>query len=688
MRRLKTAALLLGSCVLAGALVAGVAFPVVGGVGLLSNEVNDSVDSTSASLAQGRVPQLSTMLDASGTPIAYFWGDQRRTVVASDQISPAMKSALVSVEDKRFYDNNGVDWRGTLRAALTNAASGRTQQGASTITQQYVKNYELLVLAQNKAEQRAATADTAARKIRDIRVALSLDQQLGKDEILTRYLNLVPFGNGAYGIQAAAQTYFGVDAKDLTLSQSAMLAGMVRSSSALNPFTHASTVLARRNVVLSTMVATGAVSQAVATAAGAQPLGVLAAPAAPTDGCIGAGDDGFFCDYALQYLASAGITRDDVDAGGLTIRTTLNPTVQAATRAGLLRQAPADLDGIANVLDVVAPGATSHPVLAMASSRTYGLDATRHQTVLGQPYTTEGSGAGSVFKVFTAAAALQQHLVGINSVLPTPPTLQLTGFGDSQGAHGCPPKTYCVKNYSNGYKSSYTLADALAESPNTAFVKLISEAGVGSAVDMAVKLGMRSYAVAPAGGPSIQQQFTQGNLASFTLGVTPVNPVELSNVGATLASGGTWCPPTPITGVTDATGAAVPLDTQACEQVVSPGLASSLADAMSHDAVTGTASAAARSVGWTLPISSKTGTTNSEYSDAFLGFTSTLAGADIIFNDSTTLQSMCTTPLRHCTDGNLTGGAEPARSFFDAVSPVIGSFGTPTAPQPAADYLG
>ncbi|MEO6879994.1 MAG: transglycosylase domain-containing protein [Mycobacteriaceae bacterium] len=687
MRRLNLLARLGTACVIAGALVAGVMFPFVGGVGLLSNQVTDSVDSTSTSLAQGQVPQMSTMLDSTGKPIAFFWGDQRRTAVASKAISQAMKLAIVSIEDKRFFSNDGVDWRGTMRAALTDAQSGQSAQGASTITQQYVKNYELLVLAQNRAQENRATADTLARKVRDVRVALTLDQQLSKDEILTRYLNLVPFGNGAYGIQAAAQTYFGINASALDVAQSAMLAGMVQSSSALDPYAHPSAVKARRDVVLSTMVDTGVIDAKEAAAVKAAPLGVLAQPAIPANGCLGAGDDGFFCSYALQYLATAGVGKDEVDNGGLVIRTTLNPAVQAATKAGVNQQAPADLPGVADVLDLLAPGTTSHPVLAMASSRTYGLDASQGQTVLGQPYTAEGSGAGSVFKVFTTAAALQTHQVGINTVLPTPKQLQLKGFGDSQGAHGCPAKTYCVKNYDNAYKSSYTVFDALAQSPNTAFVKLISEVGVTPAVDMAVKLGLRSYAVTPKVGPSIADFFRQGNLASFTLGVTEVNPLELSNVAATLASGGTWCPATPIVAVTSSAGQAVPVTQQPCEQVVDPDLAHSLANAMSHDSVDGTSAGAARSTGWSLPISSKTGTTDSEYSEAFLGFTNTLAGADLTFNDSPTLQPLCTAPLRQCPQGNLVGGEEPARSFFDAVTPIIGQFGPVTLPAPAPQYL-
>ncbi len=182
-----------------------------------------------------------------------------------------------------------MDWQGTLRAFLTNTTSGQVEQGASTIDQQYVKNYLLHVVAKTDAERRAAIETTPpARKIREIRMALTLDEELTKDEILTRYLNLVPFGNGSFGIQDAAQTYFGIDAKDLNVTQSAMLAGMVQSSSALNPYTNEDGVLERRNVVLDTMIQNIPERADEIRAAKSEPLGVLPEPNTLPRGCIAA----------------------------------------------------------------------------------------------------------------------------------------------------------------------------------------------------------------------------------------------------------------------------------------------------------------------------------------------------------------------------------------------------------------
>lgn len=678
----RTLARLAGSCVLAAVLLAGLLFPLAGGFGYMSNRAADAVDNVSAELVEGTVPAVSTMVDVNGNPFAWLY-EQRRFEVPSDQISNDMKLAIVSIEDRRFAEHAGVDWQGTFRAFLTNTSSGEVQQGASTLDQQYVKNYLLLVVAKTDAERRAAIETTPARKIREIRMALTLDKQLTKDEILTRYLNLVPFGNSSYGIQDAAQTYFGIDAKDLNVVQSAMLAGMVQSSSKLNPYTNPQGVLERRNTVLDTMI------QNIPSRAGdfrkakSEPLGVLPEPKGLPRGCIAANDRGFFCDYALQYLANSGISRDQIDKGGYLIRTTLDPAVQDSVKASVVQNADPNLDDIAQVMNIVAPGQDSHPVLAMASSRTYGLDAAAHQTVQPQPYSMVGDGAGSVFKLFTTAAAMEKGL-GINAQLDVPATFSAKGMGNS-GTPGCPPETYCVKN-AGAYRSPMSVTEALATSPNTAFVKLIQAVGVAPTVDMAVRLGMRSYTLPGTSGfsnQSLADMVKDQNLGSFTLGPVGINPIELSNVAATLASGGKWCPPTPIREVLDRGGKAVPLTQQACEQVVEPGLANTLANAMGKDDISGTAAGAARAVGWNAPLSAKTGTTESHRSSAFLAFTNSFAGAAYIYGDTPTPGEICSFPLRNCGGGDLYGGNEPARSWLGAMKNVLDRF--PPAALPPLD---
>ena len=678
-------------CLLASVLAAALMFPAIGGLGLMSNRASDVVANGSTQLVEGEVPQVSTMVDADGNIIAWLY-TQRRFEVQSDQIANTMKLAIVSIEDKRFADHNGVDWQGTLTGLSGYLSGNLDTRGGSTIEQQYVKNYQLLVVAQTDAEKRAAIETTPARKLREIRMALTLDKTFTKPEILTRYLNLVSFGNGAFGVQDAAQTYFGIDAAELNWEQSALLAGMVQSTSTLNPYTNPDGALARRNVVLDTMIENLPEYAAELREAKQRPLGVLPQPNELPRGCIAAGDRAFFCDYALEYLARAGISKDQVAKGGYLIKTTLDPEVQASVKSAISEFASPDLNGVASVMSVIRPGRESHPVLAMASNRDYGLDLEAGETMQPQPFTLAGNGAGSVFKIFTTAAALDMGM-GINAQLDAPARFEAKGLG-SGGARGCPPATWCVQNAGN-YRGSMNVTDALATSPNTAFAKLIAQVGVQRTVDMAVKLGLRSYALPgtardydPESNESLADFVKRQNLGSFTLGPIEVNALELSNVAATLASGGMWCPPNPVESVLDRNGEEVSVTTETCEQAVPAGLANTLANAMSRDDTgSGTAAAAAGSTGWNLPMSGKTGTTEANRSSAFLGFTNQLAAASYIYDDSTDPSELCSFPLRQCGSGNLFGGNEPARTWFTAMKPIATNFGEVNLPPTDPRYV-
>jgi membrane peptidoglycan carboxypeptidase len=678
-------------CVLAGVIFAGLLFPIVGGVGVASNHASDLVAQGSADIVDGDVPTVSTMVDAAGKPIAWLYV-QRRWEVPTDRIADTMKLAIVSIEDKRFADHNGVDLQGTLTGLAGFLKGGGDARGGSTIEQQYVKNFNLLVNAETEAERQAAVETTPARKLREIRMALALDKTLTKPEILTRYLNLVPFGNGAYGIQSASRTYFGVDASQLNWQQSALLAGMVQSTTSLNPYTNPEGALERRNLVLDTMIENLPNLAGELRAARDTPLGVLPKPASLPQGCIAAGDRAFFCDYALEYLSRAGISKEDVARKGYLIKTTLDPVVQTSVKNAINAVAPPNLDSVANVMSVIRPGKDSHRVLAIGDNRGYGLKLEEGQTVQPQPYSLVGDGAGSVFKIFTSAAALEMGM-GTNALLDVPPYFAGKDLGDSQ-TPGCPPKTWCVKNAA-GYRSPLSMTDALALSPNTAFAKLIQQVGVGRTVDMAVRLGLRSYAergtardYVPKSDESLADYIKRENIGSFTLGPFEVNALELSNVAATLASGGMWCPPSPIEKVVDRNGKDVAVPTAKCEQVVPEGLANTLTNALAKDTTTGTGAAAAGSVGWGLPMAGKTGTTESHRSSAFFGYTNQLAAATYVFDDSPKPAALCAFPLRKCGgEGNLYGGTSPAQTWFLAMSPLANNFGPVTLPPTDPRYV-
>lgn len=656
------------STALVGILIALAIAPVAGVSGVAVARTNETMQSDVQDLTNGDTPGVSTILDAKGNPLAYIY-EQRRHPVKPDEISDAMKKAVVAIEDRRFYEHEGVDLQGNVRALWTNLVAGGVSQGASTLDQQYVKNYLLLVNATTDEERQAATEQSVARKLREMRMATDIDARLSKDEILTNYLNLVPFGNHAFGVEAASRTYFGTDAAHLTVPQAAMLAGMVQSSEYLNPYTNEEGVTERRNVVLQAMVDNGSLSQEDADAFSQQPLGVLDSPATLANGCIGAGDRGFFCDYVLEYLNEKGIDREHLARGGLTVKTTLDPDVQDQALNAVRSHTAPDAEGVAEVMNVIKPGTDSRKVLAMVSSRTYGLDLNNNETLLPQPNSLVGNGAGSVFKLFTAAAALEAGY-GIKDKLAVPNRYEAEGLGYG-GAASCPPNKYCVENSGN-YASTMTMQDTLAYSPNTPFIQLTEQLGVERLVDIAVKLGLRSYEEPGSydGESSIADHIKESNLGSFTLGPTAVNALELSNVGATVASQGMWCEPNPIEEVTDSHGNEVYLKHTPCERAVDKEVAKALENNMTADTEKGTAADSARAAGFSGQAAAKTGTTESNQSSAFLGFNSAVAAAPYIYNDGTTTSPLCTGPVRQCPSGNLFGGKEPAATFYTMAARV------------------
>lgn len=685
MTYLRNAATLVLAIVLVGVLTAFAAVPLVGGMGFAVNAGSDTVDSDLADIDDNTsLPEVSTITDRDGNRLATLY-DQRRYSVGSDEISDNMKQAIVAIEDRRFYEHDGVDVRGTLRALAANFSSGAVEQGASTINQQYIKNYRLLIDAANDEERAAATETSATRKLREMKMATDLEKRYSKDEILTRYLNLISFGNGAYGIEAAARTYFSTTAAELTVPQSALLAGMVQSTTAHDPWMNPDSAKARRDAVLTAMESTGALGPEERDRFIAQPLGVNESPVGQANGCIGADDAGFFCDYVLSYLEDHDLDRDEIARGGYTVRTTLDPDAQDAAVNAVRSQADSATPGVSMTSNFIAPTDDAHEVVAMASSRTYGLDADVSETVLPVTHTSEGNGAGSVFKIFAAAAAMEKGM-GLNTRLDVPSRIEVAGMG-SGGAAGCPADRYCVEN-AGDFTSSMSLREALATSPNTPFVAMAEQLGTGRMTDIAVDLGLRSYAEPGSydGDTSVADFVKDSNLGSFVLGPLEVNPLELANVSASLADHGRWCEPSPVLSVSDRDGDTVDLDTPSCEQALSRDIADALANGMGGDVRDGTASAAAAASGWSGPISAKTGTTETSLSAAFLGFTPGLAGATYAFNDGSQTSPLCTSPLRQCGAGNLYGGNEPARAFFTAANSLAASYGGAGLPRYDRSY--
>ncbi|MGH3910666.1 MAG: transglycosylase domain-containing protein, partial [Pseudonocardiaceae bacterium] len=477
---------MVGLCLIAGMLMAGLLFPAVGGAGAASNRASDTVNSVSADLVAGEVPLVSTVTDKDGVPIAYLF-DQNRFNTPPQGIADSMKAAIISIEDRRFFEHNGVDWRGTTRALMTNLSAGSALegQGGSTLTMQYVKNYLLYVVARNDSERAAAVETTPARKLREVRVALQLEKKLPKEEILARYLNMVFFGHNAYGVASAARTYFNTTPDRLTIAQAAMLAGMVKSTNAFDPVDHPTEALARRNLVIDSMTDVGSITPAQGAAAKGEPLGIQQPLTGLPNGCVGAGPaDGFYCQYALDYLAAAGFSDQELRNGGYVIRTNLDRRASDLAKRAANAEVPTQTEGIANAMAIVQPGRDKHRVRALVANRDYGLDAEAGQTSYALPSSVQGFGAGSIYKIFTAGAALEKGM-GIDSRVPVPSHYTSRVFRNEGGP-------YTVGNAGNYRQGSVTLQTALAISPNTTFVALEDRIGsIDPVVEMAWRLGMR-----------------------------------------------------------------------------------------------------------------------------------------------------------------------------------------------------
>ncbi|MGY2078798.1 transglycosylase domain-containing protein [Modestobacter sp. SYSU DS0657] len=651
---------LLLAVVLAGGLVAGVLAPWLAGVGIAAKQGGALVQPLDDPAVDDRLPGNTRVLAADGSLITEFYR-RNRTPVPGEQIAEVAKDALVAIEDERFRDHPGVDPRGLTRALLRNIAAGEVSEGGSTITQQLVKQLRLQT-AQDAAGRADATADTLGRKLSEAQIALALEERYTKDEILTRYLNTVYYGNGAYGIAAAAQRYFATTADQLTAAQGALLAGLVRSPSLYDPVTAPERALARRDLVLTRMAEVGLLDPAAAEAARAEPLGIVDG-GTPPNGCTDARIGGFFCGHLLDELADRyGLTPDRLQAGGLTIRTTLDPALQQAADAAV-RQELDTTDPRAGIFVAVQPG--TGRVLAMAVNREYGLDESDPaQTTVVLP-SVAGQGTGSTYKVFTAVAAMEAGY-GLDLELRTDDPYVSSVYRDGD-------EPYDVQN-AGRFPARLDMEEALYRSSNTYFLALEDLLGsVEGPVRVAQRMGLRSL-------DPVADQVVAENRGSFTFGAEPTSPLALTNAYATLAAGGTACRPLLVEEVLDRTGQPLtgpegqPLGGQpeCTPEAIAPGIAATVSQALRKDVEPGHPGQTGRRA--YVPgheIAGKTGTSQDNYSATFVGYTPEFAAGVMVYDP------------RENRDVGSFGGGIPATIWREAMTPVLS--GRPAAPFPPAD---
>ena len=605
---------------LAGVMVAALLIPATTFVAVTGSNVSQEFVDLPLALRQTPNPQTTRLLASNGDLLAYFYKENRQDVPLDD-IAPNMQTALLSIEDNRFYQHGALDLKGTLRALVNNASEGQTQ-GGSSITQQLVK-LTLVQQAKTREQIQAATEKSTSRKIRELKYAISYEKTHTKKEILERYLNIAYFGDGAYGISAAAYHYFSVSPDKLSVLQAATIAGLVKSPVEFDPNVYPERALQRRNTVIGTMARLGKIPQEEAEKLMAKPLG-LKITRFP-NGCVSS-VAAFSCDYIRRLLLTEkdlGLSvqerQQKLESGGLTIKSNIDMRMQnSANKAVKATVAPRDK--AIGALALVEPG--TGKVRGLAQSRPMGREGKKGESYVNFTVPREygdsgGFQAGSTFKIFTVAAALKKGIgVGRTYTAPTRLNVPSGTYFDCDG-NGTGP--WQVKNSTtSGVKNMYT---GTRQSVNTYFAQLERDAGLCNTVKAAEAMGIK-VPFNPSEG--ISQQ-----VPSFTLGVVSVSPLDMAAAYATAASGGTYCKPMPVDSILDANGKTIKKFEPQCKQVMSRDQAAQINDILRGVQEPG-GFGYSNGTALNIPSAAKTGTTNDNLSVWYVGYTPELSTASMI----------------------------------------------------------
>ena len=527
------------------------------------------------------LPARSVVYAQDGSPLTVFRSEEDRVLVPIDQVPPYVVRAVLDAEDERFFQHNGLDVRSIVRAATANLEAGRLAEGGSTITQQLVK-MELLTPAKD-----------LERKVKEAALAVQLERQMSKTQILDRYLNRAYFGNGAYGLQAAAQRYYSANVQELTLPQGVLLAGLIRNPVGADPYTNPAAAQQRRNLVAERMLTLGHITAEEAEAVKAEPL-----PTRPPDPAPQSSD--YFAEHVKQELLAAEWLGDSPESrfhalfeGGLSIHTTLDPRAQQLAQGSIDSIVPSDPRGFTASLVSVEPATGAVRALVGGPS----FDETKFNLA------TDGEGrqVGSAFKMFTLMAALETGILPLDTI---------------SGSHPCPIENpgggqpvWSPANVEGQAVGTLTLGEATIRSVNCAYARLIKLVGPEKVVDVARRMGITK---------------PLGAHLSLTLGSEPVTPLQMAAAYATLATGGVRHHPYFIESVVGRDREVLYRHTDRAEQVVSSQDARIVTDILTRAVNNGTATAAA------IPgrqVAGKTGSTDENADAWFIGFTPQLSTA-------------------------------------------------------------
>jgi len=564
--------------------------------------------------------QNSFVYAADGTPLGAIPAERNRQPVKLDQMSPSIREATVAIEDRRFYEHGGLDFHGIFRAAFKNLESGRIVEGGSTITQQLVRNLYV------------GNERSLKRKTKEACLALKLDDAWPKDRILQTYLNQVYFGNHAYGIEAASQTYFSKSAKKLGLAQAALLAGLPQAPSVYDPFARPDEAVRRRNEVLGAMVVSGHITQAEYDRAAAKRLKLRRGQIYTKI------REPFFFGYVRDLLiAEYGVST--VRSGGLRVYTTIDPRFQAAAQRAIKDNLTERTDPASAVVSINPKNGAIRAMTAVIPGRR------------GVQFNLAAQGrrqAGSAFKTFVLTEAIRE---GIN-----PNTTNYL----SAPFHWQPDplsEPWDVSTYAGDYYGPSTIASSTLRSDNTVYARLTLDVGPENVVKTAHDMGITTR-LEP--------------VASVGLGSNSVSVLEMASAYATLAAGGIYSQPMAIKKVVLPSGkvdAGAGWGKPKRKRVFTDGVAYEVTRILEQNVLAGTGTAA----GFGRPAAGKTGTTD-DFADAwFVGYTPTLATAVWVGHPRARISM---TSVHGIT---VAGGTFPAQIWHDFMVPAVGS-------SPYADF--
>ncbi|MDM4720415.1 transglycosylase domain-containing protein [Micromonospora sp. WMMA1363] len=649
---------LLRAGLIAGIVVAAVAYPVAAATGIGAKVTAHALEHKTKILTTALPAETSYLYAPDGKTVLTMFYEEYRQYTKLADMSPNIQQAIVAAEDARFWQHHGVDPKGVARAFVANARSSGVSQGASTLTMQYVR-MALRDSATTPKEVQEATQQTSLRKIREMRMALDLEEELSKEQILERYLNSAYFGHRAYGIYAASEIFFSKTPKDLTPVEAATLAGLVKSPSQYDPASSdQQDATARRNYVLDRMTQLGYLSADAATAARSEPIRLRLSY--PSNDCASVPEKwnswGFACDYLKNWWSAQpafGSNRlermDKLRRGGYRIVLSLDPKIQDAAEKNVGAKANTG-SPFANGIVVTEPG--TGRVKAMAVNRTYSLNVDDNplssnpeagpKVKANYPNTVApllgggdlpGYQAGSTFKMFPLLAALDAGMP-LNTTFNAPHRYR------SEVYNGWAPS-----NASGAMSGTQTMWSGFGKSVNTYFVWLEEQVGADKAVRLAEQLGLRWRTDVDREHAAPAKAKTWG---AFTLGVSDATPLEMANAYGAVAAEGRYCEAIPVQGIYNRDGTPAMYRTTAgiereiakprCRQVVSADAARAATDAARCP--TGDTPAKGSCGGWSTadsvrgtvgrPVAGKTGTTDSTRSAWFVAFTPELAAASFI----------------------------------------------------------